>query len=642
MDFLVRSFKGGATNNTLERPPEIIHSSSELLVYGSTPSFIFDTNKLKKVIVLGDIIGFSSEQGIRSSKDSVRSFLKQKIESSNSFQWINHLEGRFVLIIIDYKNNFWISTDKFGKKDVYYQKRKNGMDLSSDMSFLNQKVAAAGYDQSAIAHSLSFYGYRPPKKHTIYNDIRRLGVGEIAESIDGQLKIIKLKVELPSTREYNHSDHKTYKENFLGYLEATGSKEGNIVYLSSGWDSTSILAGLIHVFGKKSVRGVIGKMLYSERSGNCNIYEMERAQKFADYYGISLTVTELNYAQKGLENFSKVEEIFLSNQFHSFTGVNHFLLAEAANEMRNGNESIFAGEISDGAHNFGFSQYASIFHPSLDFREYSDKMATYLFGPTFTQLILQGHHLDDPIYKLFLEKNNQSKFDPVEKDQQEIMRQVFQSMFIRNGRLPLWSGKNISMLREEGLESYTQEMTKTYFNDFVDIEMNQLYSSFLHLYNSFHWQGSTVATLQTMCDKFEMNSYLPFWGNNIQEFLSLMPESWGRGLDFNRTKYPLKEMLDGGIDYPIGLQEGPHSYTYDVDHSFNHNNELIYHSALNPMAKDLLKQKNYQSILSDSFFDIDYLDRLVDQFVDSEQPLEGSEREDLVSLFLFSKTGWYN
>ena len=60
------------------------------------------------------------------------------------------------------------------------------------------------------------------------------------------------------------------------------------------------------------------------------------------------------------------------------------------------------------------------------------------------------------------------------------------------------------------------------------------------------------------------------------------------------------------------------------------------------MAKDLLKQKNYQSILSDSFFDIDYLDRLVDQFVDSEQPLEGSEREDLVSLFLFSKTGWYN
>ena len=35
-----------------------------------------------------------------------------------------------------------------------------------------------------------------------------------------------------------------------------------------------------------------------------------------------------------------------------------------------------AGEISDGVHNFGFSQFLTIFHPSLEFREYADKMAS--------------------------------------------------------------------------------------------------------------------------------------------------------------------------------------------------------------------------------------------------------------------------
>ena len=56
--------------------------------------------------------------------------------------------------------------------------------------------------------------------------------------------------------------------------------------------------------------------------------------------------------------------------------------------------------MSDGAHNFGFSQYVSIFHPaSLDFREYSDKMASYLFGPTFLNEMHNGDHANDPVWK---------------------------------------------------------------------------------------------------------------------------------------------------------------------------------------------------------------------------------------------------
>jgi hypothetical protein len=622
-------------------PMKQIYDSSHLVVFSSDKVTTIKSTNGHTIFIFGNIVGFKSGESFESSEKSIQSFLRQKVESSANYDWIDQIEGRFVLLAIDLDSNFWVSSDRYGKKDIYYQVNNSGISLSSDMSLLDIEISSEAFDQSAIAHSLTFYGYRPPKKHTIYKQIRRLGVRELVESNNGEINFYNLKVELHPTKDFEYADHKKYKDAFLGYIESTGSTDGNIVYLSSGWDSTSILAGLIHVFGKNKVRGVIGKMLYSERSGNCNLYEMERAQKFADYYGINLTITDLNYASNGPENFSKVEDIFLSNQFHSFTGVNHYLLAEAANEIREGDESIFAGEISDGAHNFGFSQYASIFHPSLDFREYSDKMATYLFGPTFLNLICEGHHLEDPIYKVFLEKNKHLAFDVADGSKSGVMKQMLQSMFIRNGRLPLWSGSNISMLTKQGIESYTNEMTDTYFNDYLNIELDELYSTILHLYNSFHWQGSTVATLQSMCDTFDQKSYLPFWGNDVQNFLSVMPESWGRGLDFNRTKYPLKEMLLNEIDYPIELQKGPHSYTYDVDHSFNHNNELIYHSSLNPIAKDLLKTKTYHDILSEGIFDISYLDKIVDQFINEDDPLIGQEREDLVSLFLFMKTGWY-
>ena len=53
-------------------------------------------------------------------------------------------------------------------------------------------------------------------------------------------------------------------------------------------------------------------------------------------------------------------------------------------------KSIFCGEISDGVHNFGFAQYATILnHPDLGFREYADKMGVYLFGPSFLNTLLE-------------------------------------------------------------------------------------------------------------------------------------------------------------------------------------------------------------------------------------------------------------
>src|SRR5690606_11507876 len=101
----------------------------------------------------------------------------------------------------------------------------------------------------------------------------------------------------------------------------------------------------------------------------------------------------------------------------------------------------------------------------------------------------------------------------------------------------------------------------SYFDAVENLDENSLYAAYLYLYNSFHWQGSTVAPLFTVADHFGIQMKLPFWDADLQNLLSFMPEHFGRGLDLNPTKFPLKSFLKNKVEnYPFELQEGPHSY----------------------------------------------------------------------------------
>ena len=106
-------------------------------------------------------------------------------------------------------------------------------------------------------------------------------------------------------------------------------------------------------------------MKYSERSGVCNQFEMERAIAMADYFGIKLDIVDLDY-RSGVTNIKdKLDNTYRAQQFTNLTGFNHWILAEFAASTSSGGEVVFAGEMSDGAHNFGFSQYAYFSSNSL-------------------------------------------------------------------------------------------------------------------------------------------------------------------------------------------------------------------------------------------------------------------------------------
>jgi len=149
-----------------------------------------------------------------------------------------------------------------------------------------------------------------------------------------------------------------------------------------------------------------------------------------------------------------------------------------------------------------------------------------------------------------------------------------------------------------------------------------------------------VTTFPLTAQAYGFDIQLPFYDSRLQEFLAAMPESWGRGLDLNPTKYPLKWMLKHRIDYPRHLQVGPHSYLYDVDHNFNHGVEMANHSAFTPILRELLSQHPYREILSPDIFDLKYLDSIVDRYVNGEEII-GTGLRMIYPFFFMALIGWY-
>ena len=606
--------------------------------YHSDPYYSWKNSKNDQFYILGNIIGIRKNNKIQNiSKD------KSKLKILENFNLISEVEGRFVIMKISETGLSEVWSDNFGTLEVYQQTSDEKVILSSDLSLLPISKIGGKFDQLALAHSLTVYGARPAKKHTIYKDVSRLGVNEGFKVINGNLEILKRDFIAKSTEpKYSEDKLEEYTDLFLEAVRARASDKGNIVYLSSGWDSTSILAALVHLFGKDKTRCIIGRMRYSERSAVINQIEIDKAFAIAAYYDVKIDIIELDYRKDAEKIIERSSTLFRSHQFANMTAVNHWRLAEETAKIAKGGETIFAGEMSDGAHNLGFSQYATIFHaPSQDFREYSDKMASYLFGPTFLKEMIRGAHKNDPIWKIFMQINTSTKFEPLKKTEKEIYLQFLSNFFLRGGRIPLYSIDNSKMLTKKGAQSYLNEFEEVYLKDAAgNLSPDTLYSNLLQLYNSFHWQGSTVLTLGYTAEEHGLNCVVPFHDKGLIDFLSAMPESWGRGLDFKNTKFPLKWMLKNKIDYPYHLQEGPHSYIYDVDPTFNHLREILFGSSFKQVFQKALKKGDFVNSLSPEIFDLDYINDLVQKYLNGEE-FGGSEMGDLANLATHSTIGLY-
>jgi len=617
----------------------VLHRSDRLLVQGDDAVQVLRDGR-DLLIGLGEVVGLRRGEAGLAAYGAGHGWLNDARRMADPAAWQDRLEGRWLVLRVK-GDSADAATDRFGQMELYLQQHDGQLIAGTDLDLLPLATAPRGFDQAALAHALTVYGYRPPKRHTFYTGVRRLGIGQWLRIDGGRVDVKQRPAAEARTEAYGPRDLRRYARLLLSAVEARGSARGNVVYLSSGWDSTALLACLVRLFGRGKVRAVIGRMRYAERSGVINQFELDRAAAVAAYYKVTLDTVEFDYRRHGPMLLERHRTLFRSHQIASLTALNHALLADAVARSSRGGEVVFAGEISDGAHNLGFSQFVTVFHPVLAFREYSDKMASYCFGPAFLERVLANDALADPVYRFLRDRCPDAVFDEPAGNGAARRQQWLADFFLRNTRLPLWSLENCRLLTDAGRRGYAKQMEEAYLEQAAQsLTPETAYSWLLHLYNSFHWQSSTVATIALTAQARGLRSALPFWDSRLQGFLSSMPESWGRGLDLHPTKYPLKWMLEHAIDYPLHLQVGPHSYLYDVDPGFSHGAEILYGSAFAPYFRDLLQSRPYHAVLDPAWFNVPYLDSLVDAYARGEE-MRGSPMNDLMAIALLSMTGWY-
>ena len=605
----------------------VLFQQENITVEGSENNVQWKNKQGDQFVLIGEVLG--QRKGKKIDTENIDFSLLEKPDQNDQF------EGRYLIIKIDKNTKLSLWTDYFGRIDVYWFKNELGdIYICSGKELFPKSTDFGSIDQNALAQMLTIYGSRPLKKHTLHKNLYRLGINERLTLEKKELKIEEREfIPQQTFPKDDASKLDEYADLFIEAVRARASEQQNIVFLSSGWDSTSILATLCHLFDTSKIECVIGRMKYSKRSEVINQFELDRAQKMADYYGVKLHIVELNYTEDASDIVNSVSPVLKSQEFSNLTGFNHWLLAQGAAKIAKPGAVIFAGEISDGAHNFGFSQYFSIYHPaSHAFREYSDKMASYLFGPTFLDQLIKGEHKNDPVWKIFMQYHENTLMDELEQGEEAITAQLLSTFFLSGGRIPLYSKNNSKLLTKKGQKLFLANGSDTYLDKFKGkVNGDNLYAHYLHLYHSFHWQGGTVATLEHACEAFGFKCRLPFLDKALIDFLSQMPESWGRGLDINNTKYPLKWMLTNRVDYPMHYQEGPHSYLYDVNPSFSHSDEIVNASSFTPLFKTTLNNKNYLNIFDEEYFNLEYIQDIVSRYCNDEE-IKGAELTDILSL----------
>ena len=625
----------------------IICDHRKLLVVGRSKYTLITLENGQQLIIWGNIYAYVQNDGkllpisMRNSEDRMRLahwFFNQDLSAV-----ISRLEGFYVACLVKSEDEAIIFADTYNRRDLFYTITDSGIAISSDL----YGVIGDGpkkYDQAALVNMLTIFGGYAPKKHTIYKDVRRLGVGERLELRHGQCEIKRSSFTPLNIMDYGEKELEKHAELLEEAIKIRASQSCNWVYLTGGWDSSAILAILVKHFGSQRVRALSGKILFSKDRPDPNCFEVERGRRIAEYYNVEFETVPWDLTTEyAVECWQKTVPFFRKNHVYAKNANDYIFLSEHLGQRAFADDAIFTGEICDGSYAFGCACSRTIQeHPDLSFRAYADKMAAYLFGPTFFETVLNGSCENDAVFKLLRSRAAGSKFDNLSKMTPEARRTaVIAACFIRGRRIPFYSRNNESTLTKAGAALYEDEMVDQYLADCIaNVTPDNLYSWLLHLYNSFHWQGSTIKSMTTSGLYNNLNVHLPFWDSRLISFLSQMPENWGRGLDFRPIKYPLKWMLQNRIDYPLHLQKNARSFINDVDPSVSFDAELLYSTALAPHFKKMIAGYPFMEVLDERYFNLAYYRRLADEYVAGAK-VGGQELADLNKLILFCWVGWY-
>lgn len=517
--------------------------------------------------------------------------------------FIETVEGTYAGIHVDRKaKKITVFSDKLKRKEVYYCDDAGTVTVSTDLKNLRKK--SKGYNHHAIASALYLY---IPKKHTLFGNIFRLGYNEALEFAEGKAGIVKYEEEPLKIEEYADGDLKRFAELVENAMVSRASDEMNIVQMSGGWDSSFMVSVLTKHYGTAKVKGVVAELILPD-GVTYNLYEIAKTRKIAEYFGIHLDVVKVNFGDEGLVGFweSDIRGKVIEHGIYTPFAFVQFKMARHIKDKYGENAVVFNGEACDSIMNLGFAQFCSIPHENKGFGEYSDKMLCYLYGPAFFRKVLDNTYGDDQVFQIFKSCRKDLEFMDANKLPKEdrVFEYLFSFMYAP-GRLPFAKLEKSAFMDEGKIAEFKEWLRAEYFGDTVKgITPETVYYWFLRMYVDFHWQSPI--NIRKVTESMP-NMRLPYMDYNLVKFFMRMPEKWGRGLEINHVKYPLKRIIRDGLAngtyrYPIDVIGSPIPHAYVAADLNRAPYEFIMHS---PLARHLIENcddKKCDALFPEEYF----------------------------------------
>ncbi|OGS72396.1 MAG: hypothetical protein A3F91_01975 [Flavobacteria bacterium RIFCSPLOWO2_12_FULL_35_11] len=598
-----------------EKSEHVVSAKSWDIVINEN-SLVIELDSCKTLIIEGELYYCRLPDGkirlIKNVKSKIG--LIKTLCAENCSNITSSIEGTFVAAVLDKKkDSVLVMGDAFARVNMFYHEDNDNCIASTNIADVLSQVKDIGYQQEVI-YCILMLGY-PPAKHTPYKKVRRLAHSEQLLFRDGRKTVIDLKINELKIRPMAAKDHKAYAKIFENAILSRISDIENWVMISGGWDSTIMLAALCKFLDKRRIKPIVTRLLLP--NGKCyNPYEVSKSRKIASYYGLKCEVAD---AWLGSENtydhISGISSNLRSNILFDWMPA-FYDMAEIIKKKGRKGAAIFYGGFSDALHNFGFSQYSSLPYISYDFREYSDKMRNYLYSPSFLTKVLNSSYEKDFLFKLFWWHANSEQDLAKNSDSNDAILNYLLSFIISDFRIPFARIARETIFNEDARASFKKWLHDNYFKEAAEnINPGNMYFYLIQLYKYFHLQGSQYSVIQSSFEGSGFHPRLPFLDMQLAEFLAQMPENWGRGLEWRRIKYPLKQYADRSLDIPVDIIESDfHSYIdekEDEERLIDWKAEMVNASPLGLRWRDTDRQQIVDRIFDKKGVDVELIKKML-------------------------------
>jgi len=470
------------------------------------------------------------------------------------------VEGKYNVAVVDRaKDAVSIFGDAFNRVNLFYC--RDHPVASTNLEDILSYRQAIEYDPRVL-YCLLILGY-PPSGHTPYYRACRLAIGERLLMENGKIDVIKAEAKPLLSHEMGDAELQQYGEILENAIMCRSSVNEDWVESSGGWDSTIIL-GVLRRYLKSPVRAVFCALNLSD--GRCfNPFEAKKVLAIGQYYDIPVEVAPLSLGRVELAKlWAETSEARHSHFIGEWMPL-YYAMAKAIKEKGQNGGSVFIGSFADSVHNFGFSQLLSLPYLTYDFRDYSDKMRSYLYSPSFLEKVINNTFGDDFIYKLFKWQHPQVKFTHPKEEERTF--EYLLSFVLSSSRLPFASIANQSIFTPDGQAYFKEWLYQNYFKEAVEqINCQNMYFWLIWLYQHFHLQGGERNNVEASLAGSGKRVCQPYYDLKLVKFLQTMPESWGRGLEWRSTKYPLKHYGRERLGIPYQIIKTPfHSYIHQTE-----------------------------------------------------------------------------